>query len=154
MTTGETRAGCGDRAASSETVLAWEDVPGDPVALVDGDSLTSTAADLARFLDALVNGRLIGQRMLGKMRTAVAVPYKHPIFTSPSYGLGLMIDPNSRLGTVGGHTGGGPGYSTAAFHFPRAGERNVICVALVNSDRGREMEIAWTMAEVVAETSA
>jgi len=117
--------------------------------------VASTAADLARFLNALVNGRLIGQRMLAEMRTPVAVPYKHPIFTAPSYGLGLMIDPDSRFGTVSGHAGGGPGYSTAAFHFPNEGERNVICVALVNSDRGDlGMAIAWTMAEVAMGTSA
>jgi len=137
------------------TVLAREDVPGAALAIIEGDSLTAIAADLARFLDALVNGRLIGQRMVGAMRTPVAVPHRHPIFTVPSYGLGLKIDPNSRLGTVSGHPGGGPGYSTAAFHFPEAGERNVICVALVNSDRGDlRMKIAWTMAEVVAEASA
>ncbi|HWV36706.1 MAG TPA: serine hydrolase [Thermomicrobiales bacterium] len=148
----KTRAERGDRAA---TVLAREDVSGAAVALIEGDSLTVIATDLARFLDALMNGRLIGQRMPGERRTPVAVPYRHPIFTVPSYGLGLKIDPSSRLGTVSGHAGGEPGYSTAAFHFPEAGERNVICVALLNSDRGDlRMKIAWTMAEVVAEASA
>ena len=31
---------------------------------------------------------------------------------TPSYGLGIMGDPDSDLGRLWGHTGGGPGYAT------------------------------------------
>lgn len=66
-----------------------------------------------------------------------------------------MIDPDSPFGTVSRHAGGGPGYVTAAFHFPKAEDRNVIGVALVNSDRSDlGMEIAWATAEVITETSS
>lgn len=39
-------------------------------------------------------------------------------FVRPCYGLGVMADPENALGTVVGHGGGGPGYSTAVFSVP------------------------------------
>jgi D-alanyl-D-alanine carboxypeptidase len=70
----------------------------------------------------------------------------------PSYGLGLMMDPGSRFGIVAGHTGGGPGYSTAAYLFPDVQGHRVTCVALVNRD-GNDVatDIAFSIAARLAD---
>ena len=63
----------------------------------------STAADLARFLDALRGNKLLSAEMTAQMLTAKPA--------SPNYGFGAQLfDPTANLV---GHTGGGPG--TAAF---------------------------------------
>ena len=38
-------------------------------------------------------------------------------FVAPSYGLGVMIDPQNALGRVVGHTGQGPGSTAAVYSF-------------------------------------
>jgi D-alanyl-D-alanine carboxypeptidase len=53
-------------------------------------------------------------------RTFVPIGTDAPGFVRPSYGLGVMADPGSELGTVVGHGGGGPGYATAVFAVPTA----------------------------------
>jgi D-alanyl-D-alanine carboxypeptidase len=96
--------------------------------------VASTAADLARFVELLFLGRVVGPGSLSAMLEAEPVGERHPWMTAPSYGLGLMIDPANRFGCVAGHTGGGPGYSTAAYHFPDVAAHRVTSVALVNRD--------------------
>lgn len=95
----------------------------------------STAADLARALAALYAGQLLTPDSLLAMHEAVPVPAEHPRFARPAYGLGLMIDLGSRHGRVAGHAGGGPGYSTAAFHFPDVHGCRLTAVTLVNRDQ-------------------
>lgn len=96
--------------------------------------VASTAADLARFIDVLFLRHVVGLGSLTAMLEAKLVGERHPWMTAPSYGLGLMIDPANRFGYVAGHTGGGPGYSTAAYHFPDVAAHRVTSVALVNRD--------------------
>jgi len=95
----------------------------------------STAADLARAIEALFGGQLLAPGSLAAMLEAVLVPAEHPPFVQPGYGLGLMVDLGSSYGRVAGHAGGGPGYSTAAFHFPDVAGRRLTSVALVNRDQ-------------------
>jgi CubicO group peptidase (beta-lactamase class C family) len=65
----------------------------------------STAADLARFVDALRGNKLLSADMTARMLTP------KPDMSSPNYGFGTQIfDATANLV---GHTGGGPG--TAAF---------------------------------------
>ena len=94
----------------------------------------SPAPDVARFLDLLFNGDLMEPPLLNQMLMAVPVTTTHPWMSSPSYALGLMMDPTSEYGPVAGHTGGGPGYSTAAYHFPHVNGHHVSSVAFVNRD--------------------
>jgi D-alanyl-D-alanine carboxypeptidase len=85
------------------------------------------------------------------MLTPVAVGTTHPWMKEPSYGLGLMLDPANRYGVVAGHTGGGPGYSTAAYYFPEVSGHRVTSVALVNRDGGDlATQIAFSMADGIA----
>jgi D-alanyl-D-alanine carboxypeptidase len=96
----------------------------------------ATAPETARFLEMLFAGSLFDPTLLGDMLTGAPVAEQHPWMVKPSYGLGLMMDPGNRFGIVAGHTGGGPGYSTAAYHFPDLNGHRVTCVALVNRDGG------------------
>ncbi len=117
--------------------------------------VTATALDLARFLDRLIGGELIGAASLAEMTTPVPVTASHPWMEKPSYGLGLMMDPANRFGAVAGHTGGGPGYSTAAYQFPDVRGRRVTAVALVNRDGADTATgIVFSMAERLADGTA
>ena len=109
----------------------------------------STAAELAEIFEALFAGRLVGPASLAAMRDAVDVPGEHPLVARPAYGLGLMVGRGSPHGSVAGHAGGGPGYSTAVFHFPDVVGRRVTSVALANrdaADLGTEIAFALVAA--------
>ncbi len=111
----------------------------------------ATAPELARYLDLLFGGHLLGVECLDEMRTPVPVTTTHPWMKKPSYGLGLMMDPANRFGVVAGHTGGGPGYSTAAYGFPDVKGRRVTSVALVNRDGAdTATDIVFSMVERLA----
>lgn len=115
---------------------------------------TATAPELARYLDLLFGGEWLGAASLGEMMTPVPVTTSHPWMTKPSYGLGLMMDPANRFGVVAGHTGGGPGYATAAYRFPDVQGRQVTSVALVNRDGSdTATDIVFSMVERLAEGS-
>jgi D-alanyl-D-alanine carboxypeptidase len=89
---------------------------------------------------------------LAAMLEAVPVPGAHPPFVHPGYGLGLMVDLGSPYGRVAGHAGGGPGYSTAAFHFPDVLGQRLTSVALVNRDQpDLGTEIAFTLVRAYAD---
>ena len=65
-------------------------------------------------------------------RTFVSIGADAPGFVRPSYGLGVMADPENPLGTVVGHGGGGPGYATAVFAVPDA---DAVAVVLAADER-------------------
>jgi D-alanyl-D-alanine carboxypeptidase len=80
--------------------------------------VASTASEVARFLHELLSGRIVGRRSVEQLTTLVPVPSAPPRWRRPSYGLGVMADPESPIGPVFGHNGGGPGYDASAFHAP------------------------------------
>lgn len=96
----------------------------------------STAQEIAMFLESLVLGEVLDPPCLGTMLKAVDVEVDDPCFRCPAYGLGVMIDRQSRHGMMVGHGGGGPGYSTGALHLPNASGQRVTAVALANRDAG------------------
>jgi D-alanyl-D-alanine carboxypeptidase len=96
----------------------------------------STAAELATIVDALFAGRLLRPESLAAMKEPVILPFEHPLFRQPAYGLGLMIDTGSPHGLVAGHGGGGPGYSIGSLHFEHVNGSRVTSVALANRDAG------------------
>lgn len=61
--------------------------------------------------------------------TFVPIGFDAPGFVRPSYGLGVMADPEHPLGTVVGHGGGGPGYATAVFAVPSADAVAIVVAA-------------------------
>jgi D-alanyl-D-alanine carboxypeptidase len=75
-------------------------------------TLVSTAEEVLAFWRALLAGALAP---LDELLTAVPVG-DEPGFGRPSYGLGVMVDPEwPGGGTLVGHGGGGPGYRAGAF---------------------------------------
>jgi D-alanyl-D-alanine carboxypeptidase len=111
----------------------------------------STAEDLAHIIDAIFAGRLVPPSLLPDMLAPIPVPFEHPLFREPSYGLGVMIDPASQFGVIAGHGGGGPGYSAGALHFSNVNGQRLTTIALVNSDRGDAgLPIAFALGELLA----
>jgi D-alanyl-D-alanine carboxypeptidase len=80
--------------------------------------VASTPSEVVTFCRALFSGRLVSVGSVRELTTLVPVPDAPPRWRQPSYGLGIMADPESSFGPVWGHTGSGPGYSTSVFHAP------------------------------------
>ncbi|MFH8487648.1 serine hydrolase domain-containing protein [Streptomyces longisporoflavus] len=87
--------------------------------------MVSTARDWQRFQKALMSGELLPAAQLKQMRTTVAAPEE-----GGGYGLGLMKVDTS-CGTVWGHTGGLPGYSSEIYTDVR-GHRSVAVLTSTN----------------------
>jgi D-alanyl-D-alanine carboxypeptidase len=113
--------------------------------------IISTALETALAFDAMFNGSVLAVDSLESMLDEVTVPGTHPPFEQAAYGLGLMIDRASGYGVVAGHGGGGPGYSSAAFHFSDVAGHSVTAVALLNLARGgAATEVVFALAHALA----
>jgi D-alanyl-D-alanine carboxypeptidase len=86
---------------------------------------------VARAEDLVAFWRDLPAEMLDP-RTFVPIGFEAPGSVRPCYGLGVMADPGSALGTVVGHGGGGPGYATAVFAVPRA---DAVAIVLAADER-------------------
>jgi hypothetical protein len=84
-------------------------------------------------VDALLTGRLVAPETVAAMTEPVVLPFEHPLFARPGYGLGLMVDAGAD-GLVAGHGGGGPGYSAGAVHVATREGRVATAVALANTE--------------------
>jgi D-alanyl-D-alanine carboxypeptidase len=78
----------------------------------------TTASDLAYCMQGIFESRLFSEQSRKAMLTAIDVKVEHPFFKKPGYGLGVMIDSDSKWGLMVGHGGGGPGYSAGVLHIP------------------------------------
>ncbi len=80
--------------------------------LVGDDGIVTTAEDGIRFLEALINGKLISQESLVEMKT-----WAKDAKGNPQYGLGLDL---TTLGgkEAFGHSGGGLGAGSQLYYFP------------------------------------
>ncbi|WP_181792655.1 serine hydrolase [Streptomyces sp. WELS2] len=87
--------------------------------------MLSTAQDWQRFLTALMSGRLLPEAQMKQMRTTVDAPEE-----GGAYGLGLM-KMDTPCGTVWGHTGGLPGYSSEIY-TDATGTRSVAVFTITN----------------------
>ncbi len=87
--------------------------------------MVSTAQDWERFLTALMSGKLLPEAQMKQMRTTVAAPEE-----GGGYGLGL-VKVDTPCGTVWGHTGGLPGYSSE-FYTDESGKRSVAVLTSTN----------------------
>ena len=74
------------------------------------------------------------------MTTAVPVPEAPPHWRKPGYGLGRMVDSSSPWGALWGHGGGGPGYTTGAYHASDLGGRGVTVCAMCAIEEGAVAE--------------
>lgn len=95
--------------------------------------IAATAADVASFYEALFHGDILAPASLAEMTKTVPVPQPRAPFHAAAYGLGLMSDADAPGGPVYGHTGEGPGYHAAAYHFGA-----VTIAVLINAEIGAE----------------
>lgn len=65
-------------------------------------------------------------------RNVVPIGFDAPGFVRPSYGLGVMVDPEHPLGMLVGHGGGGPGYTAGVFALPR---EDAVAIVLAADER-------------------
>ena len=96
-------------------------------------SVLAPVGEVAAVFDALRGGRLLGAWSLAAMMTPVIVPGTDWMCVEKGYGLGLMVDRQSRFGVLAGHGGGGPGYSSGVL-TGEAGGRMVTVAVLANTD--------------------
>jgi D-alanyl-D-alanine carboxypeptidase len=103
--------------------------------------VASTASDIVRFFDGLFRGRLLSAASLRQMMEFVPVPgiEQDRYRRRPSYGLGVMGDPESPWGLVAGHNGGGPGYSVSAFHAAGLHGASVCVMAATEDVRAEDI---------------
>jgi D-alanyl-D-alanine carboxypeptidase len=105
--------------------------------------VASTPSDIARFFDALFCGDLLAAQSIQDMAMLVPIGGESPAasgsrWRKPSYGLGIMGDPDSAWGRLWGHNGGGPGYTTSAFHAPDLGGASVCAMCTLEEDSRAE----------------
>ncbi|MBD2100392.1 serine hydrolase [Leptolyngbya sp. FACHB-261] len=112
----------------------------------------STAPELAMIIDAIFRGQILDPPLVEQMSHPNYSLGKFPLFGNLGYGLGLFIDTESPYGKVTGHTGEGPGYSAAAFHFSRLAGFSTTITALVNRDKhDYGLALVYKMAHIIAE---
>ena len=109
--------------------------------------------ELAQLVEAVIAGPLLSASERALLLTPTILPFAHPLVRQPAYGLGIMIDTASPYGLTAGHSGGGPGYSAAAFHFATLAGQPTTIIALANRDRDDvAMRIVFAIAELTAKT--
>ena len=86
-----------------------------------GGGMVSDAADEARFLTALMRGRIIARALLTELTT--------PSGAYGNYGLGTGINPSGCAGMAYGHNGGGDGFETNVYV---SGDGSRVAVLLLN----------------------
>jgi D-alanyl-D-alanine carboxypeptidase len=101
-------------------------------------NMVSSAPDVASFLAALLQGRLLPAAQLAEMKTGSAA--------NGDYGLGLKMT-YTACGRAIGHEGDFPGYRNAVWATPN-GRR--VAVAMVNIDTTR---VSWSRLETAAQTA-
>lgn len=81
-----------------------------------------TAEDAARLIHGLSSPGHLPDPLFRRMRDGVPVsaPLVGRPWVEPAYGLALMVEQDPVAGPYWGHTGGGPGITPAAYHFPGA----------------------------------
>ena len=105
------RVGAGGRLTDATT---WT------LGLGAGGGMVAGAADEARFLQALMGGRILTPAQLAELKRPSSVT---------RYGLGTGIDDSGCAGTVYGHNGGGDGFETNVFV---SGDGRRVAVLLLN----------------------
>ena len=116
--------------------------------------VASTPTEIACFFDALFRGHLISSASLQELTTLVpisAARVEPGPWSRPAYGLGIMADAASRWGRLWGHNGGGPGYTTSAFHAPDLGGASVCAMCALEEAPGAE-QLVFAVLDVLRRT--
>ena len=103
--------------------------------------MVASAPSVARFTDALLRGELLSPEWRRQLLRFV------PAEGYDAYGLGVGKGQLSTGEEAWGHFGAGPGFDTAAFHFPA----RAITVAVLTSGGGNPGSIAELLANTALE---
>ncbi|MGH8914064.1 MAG: serine hydrolase domain-containing protein [Acidimicrobiia bacterium] len=101
--------------------------------------LTTTAADLARFLDSIGSGSILSPETVSSMLTLHGLDDD----SLEGYGYGMELVVVDGVVTIFGHAGAGPGVSAMVSHYV---DDRVTVIVLCNRDRG-----SWGVAQRIAE---
>lgn len=113
--------------------------------------VVSTVSELAMMMDALMTGQILDRLLVEQMAQPAHILGPRPPLQTVGSGLGLFVDTDSPYGRVAGHSGGGPGYSIAAFHFSSlAGRPTTIAAATNREGNNVGLDIAYAVARVLA----
>ena len=113
--------------------------------------VASTPSDVVRFFDALFCGAVLSRSSRHAMTSLVPISLSPPPpsrWRTPSYGLGIMGDPDSAFGRLWGHNGGGPGYTTSAVHAPDQHGASVCAMCAFEGDAEAE-RIVFTVLDLL-----
>ncbi|WP_326729098.1 serine hydrolase domain-containing protein [Streptomyces phaeochromogenes] len=83
-----------------------------PSAAGAAGAMIGTTADLTRFYQALLGGKLLRPAQLAEMKTTVRAADLDPVWPGARYGLGLLQVPLTCGGSYYSHAGDFPGYTT------------------------------------------
>jgi D-alanyl-D-alanine carboxypeptidase len=102
-------------------------------------AIVADAQDEARFLTALMQGRLLSPAQLAAMKTPASA-------IGSDYALGFVVEPSGCGGTVYQHNGGGAGFKTSVFV---SGDGTRVAVLLLNGNTldGRADTLAHAAAD-------
>jgi len=98
----------------------------------------------------VLSGELLGDALLHAMRGPIMISksgFPNRPWNSAGYGLGLMIDLRSPLGPCYGHTGQGPGSTTATYRFDALRGARTVSVFAAVEDQGTVERAALALAE-------
>lgn len=102
--------------------------------------ISSTAQDIAKFYGTIIDTSYFNDDLKQELLKPIKVPVKHDAFKTPSYGMGLMIDPDNSLGLIAGHGGNGPGYTATCFVRVKENADSICASILANSEMGQSLE--------------
>lgn len=111
--------------------------------------VASTAAEVTRIFDALLNGELLESTPLEQMFALVPLPPESGAPPSIGAGMGVYSDRASKYGRNYHHGGGGPGYSTSVTIYPDMPRGRTAIAVFLDSSEGpeaRETEEHWLSA--------
>ena len=81
--------------------------------------IVSSSNEITKLYNALFSGQLVTSASLNAMTKAYSIgQLSNPQFKKPSYGFGLMIDPENEFGCSYGHGGDGSGFNTWSVYHP------------------------------------
>ena len=92
------------------------------------------------FYEGLFDGVLLDVRHLDQVLQLVRVPGTHPPAVTPSYGMGIMADPDGLFGPSYGHGGAGPGYNLFASILPQWSKGRVSVAVFCNNSFSADAE--------------
>ena len=78
----------------------------------------------------------MSEEAIAELSTPISINQKDPRFGNPCYGLGIMIDTQSKYGMLMGHGGDGPGYNSWVMHLPNFHNRPLTIAAFSNTSFG------------------